>query len=228
MLASILKTYKMPDLDHLKSGINEILEPFCSLDNFDYIDFDSGKEAVEYLDKENKNFAWVPSSIIGIMQASPTCILQQFRYKSILWFFARLKKRVRSSSLWVIRNWEFISAEYVLNEQGHVVDPNLVALLTEKTGKVPDIRSVCVTKTYTPTEVADDLQMCRTAVYSNLLLSGVIPSYKEGSASVSPVYVSEYWLAEYKQQKYWAELNKIQPLDRYSHAFGNWENFDLD
>ena len=36
MLGSELKTFKKPDLEHLKFGIDEILEPFCSLANFDY------------------------------------------------------------------------------------------------------------------------------------------------------------------------------------------------
>lgn len=226
MLGSELKTFKKPDLEHLKSGIDEILEPFCSLANFDYIDFDSGREAVEYLDKTNENFGMVPPSVVGIIRESPTCILQQFGYKNVLWFFAKAKKRTKGYTLWVIRRWEFISAEYTLNEQGHIFDPKFAALLAEKTGKALDITSGCITKQYTPKDLEDILQSGIGTVYAHLIRNGIIPSYKQGSQANAPVFISEYWLNEYKQHLYWQRLNKTQPLERYSHAFGNWEDFD--
>ena len=128
--------------------------------------------------------------------------------------------------MWIIRRWEFISAEYTLNEQGHIIDPKFAALLAEKTGKSLDIMSGCITKQYTPKDLEDILQFGIGTVYVHLIRNGIIPSYKQGSQSNASVFISEYWLNEYRQHYYWQRLNKIQPLERYSHTFGNWEDFD--
>ena len=216
MLYNWLKEYKNPTAEALNEGVNSILEPFASLPK--EAQYMTGKEATDYLQNINGNFNELPPIITFQIDASPTCIIQEFAKTEVIWFFCELKKTLKGRPLWVIRNWEYIASGYCLNEYGTIVDFTYYMIASSE-GVKPTASDILKAasrindkgKRYTVSEVCEILGVSKATVHDKLIKQHLLTAYKDGDKT-APYFISEYHLKEYQQCAQWERMNKMSPL----------------